>query len=80
LVELENVDMLTLRIQELSKEFHSLMKTLVHERDLYMSASLLKFAKEHSSVVAVMGKGHLQGVKKHWNQPIEDDEEECEEG
>ncbi|ONK74710.1 uncharacterized protein A4U43_C03F9340 [Asparagus officinalis] len=71
LAELENVDMLTLMIQELSKEFPSLMETLVHERDLYMSASLLKFAKEHSSVVAVMGKGHLQGVKKHWNQPIE---------
>lgn len=36
-----------------------------------MSASLLKFAREHSSVVAVMGRGHLAGVEKHWNQPIE---------
>lgn len=36
-----------------------------------MSSTLLKVASEHSSVVAVVGKGHLQGIKKHWKQPIE---------
>ena len=35
-----------------------------------MSASLLKIASGHSSVVAVVGKGHLQGIKKHWQQPV----------
>ena len=44
---MNNVDMLTLVIQEISKEFPSLMDTLVHERDtlvLYssLSMSLLK--------------------------------------
>ena len=33
LKEMDNVDMLTLVIQEMSKEFPSLMDTLVHERD-----------------------------------------------
>ncbi|KAL8228452.1 hypothetical protein R6Q57_016036 [Mikania cordata] len=71
LKELDDVDMLTLVIQEMSKEFPTLMETLVHERDQYMSSSLLKVAREHSSVVAVVGKGHLQGIKKYWKQPVE---------
>ncbi|KAG5551765.1 hypothetical protein RHGRI_009996 [Rhododendron griersonianum] len=37
----------------------------------YMSATLLRTASEHSSVVAVVGKGHLQGIKKNWKQPVE---------
>jgi len=36
-----------------------------------MSSTLLKVASENSSVVAVVGKGHLQGIKKHWKQPVE---------
>ncbi|KAK9051964.1 hypothetical protein SSX86_028592 [Deinandra increscens subsp. villosa] len=71
LKELDDVDMLTLVIQEMSKEFPTLMETLVHERDQYMSSSLLKVAREHSSVVAVVGKGHLQGMKSYWKQPVE---------
>ncbi|XP_024029965.1 traB domain-containing protein [Morus notabilis] len=70
LKEMDDVDMLTLVIQEMSKEFPTLMETLVHERDQYMSSSLLRIASEHNSVVAVVGKGHLQGIKKHWKQPV----------
>ncbi|KAA8524582.1 hypothetical protein F0562_011005 [Nyssa sinensis] len=71
LKEMDDVDMLTLVIQEMSKEFPTLMETLVHERDQYMSSTLLRIASEHSSVVAVVGKGHLQGIKKNWKQPVE---------
>ncbi|BFG26163.1 hypothetical protein CerSpe_124370 [Prunus speciosa] len=70
LKEMDDVDMLTLVIQEMSKEYPTLMETLVHERDQYMSSTLLRIASEHSSVVAVVGKGHLQGIKKHWKQPV----------
>lgn len=70
LKEMDDVDMLTLVIQEMSKEFPTLMETLVHERDQYMSSSLLRIASEHNSVVAVVGKGHLQGIKKHWKEPV----------
>uniref|UniRef100_M4EP88 TraB family protein n=1 Tax=Brassica campestris TaxID=3711 RepID=M4EP88_BRACM len=70
LKEMDNVDMLTLVIQEMSKEFPSLMDTLVHERDQYMASSLLRVASEHSSVVAVIGRGHINGIKKNWQQPI----------
>ncbi|OVA11162.1 SWAP/Surp [Macleaya cordata] len=71
LKEMDDVDMLTLVIQEMSKAFPSLMETLVHERDLYMASTLLRVASEHNSVVAVVGKGHLRGISKHWKQPIE---------
>ncbi|XP_010908929.1 uncharacterized protein [Elaeis guineensis] len=71
LKEMDDIDMLTLVIQEMSKAFPTMMETLVHERDMYMSSTLLKVAREHSSVVAVVGKGHLSGIKKHWQQPIE---------
>lgn len=47
---------------------HSLTFTSVHR---YMSSTLLNVAREHSSVVAVVGKGHLVGIKKNWKQPIE---------
>ncbi|GAU47994.1 hypothetical protein TSUD_272380 [Trifolium subterraneum] len=63
-------DVLTLVIQEMSKEYPTLMETLVHERDQYMSSTLLKVASESRSVVAVVGKGHLQGIKKNWKQPV----------
>ncbi|XP_052178879.1 uncharacterized protein LOC127792431 [Diospyros lotus] len=71
LKEMDDVDMLTLVIQEMSKKFPTVMETLVHERDQYMSSTLLGVASEHSSVVAVVGKGHLQGIKRHWKHPIE---------
>ena len=35
-----------------------------------MSFKLLGIARERGSVVAVVGKGHLQGIKKHWQQPV----------
>lgn len=35
-----------------------------------MSSSLLRVGRENSSVVAVVGKGHMQGIKKYWEQPI----------
>ena len=36
----------------------------------YMCSKLLEVAKKSSCVVAVVGKGHLQGIKKHWEQPV----------
>ncbi|KNA11643.1 hypothetical protein SOVF_133290 [Spinacia oleracea] len=71
LKEMDDVDMLTLVIQEMSKEFPTMMETLVNERDRYMSSTLLRVAREHTSVVAVVGKGHLKGIKMNWEQPVE---------
>ncbi|XP_058210666.1 uncharacterized protein LOC131323064 [Rhododendron vialii] len=71
LKEMDDADMLTRVIQDMSKQFPTLMETLVHERDQYMSATLLEVAGTHSSIVAVVGKGHLEGIKKYWNPSVE---------
>lgn len=70
LKNMDDVDAITLLIKEMSKVFPTLMETLVHERDRYMSSTLLQAGREHNLVVAVVGKGHLQGIKNHWQQPI----------
>ncbi|CAI0460679.1 unnamed protein product [Linum tenue] len=36
----------------------------------YMATMLHRYACEHSSVVAVIGRGHIQGIKKNWQQPV----------
>jgi pheromone shutdown protein TraB len=35
-----------------------------------MVASLRNVARRHSSVVAVVGLGHLSGIQKHWKEDI----------
>ncbi|XP_057453091.1 uncharacterized protein LOC130744950 [Lotus japonicus] len=60
-------------IQILSKEFPTAIETIVDERDQYMSSRLLKFASQRRSVVAVVGKGHLEGIRKYWKQPVAED-------
>lgn len=71
LKDMDDVDVLTLVIQEMSKAFPTIMETVLHERDMYMSSTLLKVATEHSSVVAIVGKGHLPGIRKNWKQPVD---------
>ncbi|KAH6764676.1 hypothetical protein C2S51_015925 [Perilla frutescens var. frutescens] len=51
--------------------FPTLVETLLHERDQYMSATLLSVARERNSVVAVVGKAHLVGIQKNWKQPVD---------
>ncbi|KAL4348092.1 hypothetical protein GQ457_17G023590 [Hibiscus cannabinus] len=56
--------------QEFEKKFPTLFETLVDERDRYMSYTLLGVARKHSSIVAVVGMGHLPGIQKYWKQPV----------
>ncbi|CAM6128646.1 unnamed protein product [Calypogeia fissa] len=63
-------DMITAIIQDMSKSFPSLADTLVHERDLYMAAALRGIAGTTSSVVAVVGKGHVPGISENWEADI----------
>ncbi|KEH29635.1 TraB family protein [Medicago truncatula] len=54
----------------MSKTLPTVMETLVHERDQYMSYTLLKGASESRTVVAVVGRMHLEGMKNNWKQPV----------
>ncbi|XP_057796648.1 uncharacterized protein LOC131012674 isoform X2 [Salvia miltiorrhiza] len=57
--------------QELAKLLPSYVETLVYERDRYISGKLLEVAREHSSIVAIVGKGHVPGIQKNWKQPVD---------
>ncbi|XP_048638395.1 uncharacterized protein LOC106349903 [Brassica napus] len=57
-------------ITEASKDYPSVIDKFVHERDQYMSCALLSVASKQRSVVAVVGKAHVNGIKKNWKQPI----------
>ncbi|KAJ7523489.1 hypothetical protein O6H91_18G051700 [Diphasiastrum complanatum] len=73
LEEMSDSDMITLLIQEMSKSFPTLMETLVDERDLFMTAILQKVARHHSSIVVVVGKGHMPGIIRNWGKDIKID-------
>ncbi|CAN6458008.1 unnamed protein product [Victoria cruziana] len=66
-----DVDMFTFVVQEMSKSYPTFMETIVHERDRYMSHKLLGIASSYNSVVGVVGKGHLPGIKENWKHPID---------
>ncbi|GJY26316.1 hypothetical protein Tco_0401042, partial [Tanacetum coccineum] len=80
--ETNNIDVTSSFYQEMSVEFPTMLETLVNERDQLVYSSrdvdtyrtfqlvILSVASQHNSVVAVVGKGHLEGIKKHWQQPV----------
>ncbi|XP_058733194.1 uncharacterized protein LOC131604795 [Vicia villosa] len=70
LKELDNDDGLILAKKIMNEKLPTVVETIVHERDKYMSYTLLKVASDKRSVVAVVGLGHLEGIKKYWKQPI----------
>jgi len=65
--ELKQTDMLNKLMQDLGKEFPSLKKTLVDERDLFIANQILK--SPGKKIVAVQGLGHLEGVKRFLDKP-----------
>ncbi|MED6131949.1 hypothetical protein PIB30_014851 [Stylosanthes scabra] len=55
--------------QVLSKIIPTYAETYIHERDIFMAKGILNEAKKSSRVVAVVGKAHLDGLKKHLQHP-----------
>jgi len=63
--ELENLkssDMLNAALAEMSKEFKSIKKYLLDERDQYLAAKIK--AAPGKKIVAVLGAAHVQGITK----------------
>jgi pheromone shutdown-related protein TraB len=61
--ELKKTDILNKLMQELSVQFPSLKRTLVDERDIFIANQILN--SPGKKIVAVLGLGHLEGVKKY---------------
>jgi len=63
--ELKKEDLINNLMKELGKQFPSIKRVLVDERDLYISEMI-----KHSpgkKIVAVVGAGHLEGIITHLN-------------
>ncbi|XP_047974293.1 traB domain-containing protein-like isoform X2 [Salvia hispanica] len=58
-------------ICEMTKQDPIGSKIIIHERDQYMSFKLLEVARQHKSVVAVVGRGHVPGIQNNWKQHVE---------
>jgi len=73
---MKETDVLTEAILEFSKEFPSLMGPLLTERDEFMVHVMRRLSSRARRVVAVVGAGHLEGIRQHWEAEI-DIEEIC---
>jgi pheromone shutdown-related protein TraB len=60
----ENIDEL---MEMFKDEAPSVHEVLVHERDAYLAASILRIPQDH--VIAVVGAGHKPGIEKYLDSP-----------
>lgn len=66
--ELKKGDMLTEAIEAMAKELPSIKSVLIDERDQYQATKIMESAGE--TIVAVVGAGHVPGIKKHLGKPV----------
>ena len=66
---LSDSDVVTEALREMADAFPSMMGPLIHERDEYMVAKLRGAATSPGvrDVVAVVGRGHCDGIEARWN-------------
>ena len=62
LAELRKTDVLTELLEEIGEAMPELKRVLIDERDTYLSEKIK--ASEGSKIVAVVGAGHVEGIKK----------------
>ena len=66
--KLKEKDMLTEAIEKLSKTMPSVKSVLIDERDRYLATKIAQ--AEGSSIVAIVGAGHLSGIQHHIEKPV----------
>jgi len=64
LKELMNQDVISAMMEEFGEIAPSVANVLIHERDQFIAKKILDESKK-GKVVAVVGAGHLEGIKKH---------------
>lgn len=65
LEELMKQDFITEMMEEFSKIAPSISQVLISERDEYIARKILDETKKGKKIVAVVGAGHLNGIKKY---------------
>ncbi|MBI2077333.1 MAG: TraB/GumN family protein [Euryarchaeota archaeon] len=49
-------------LEEVRRQFPTIHRVLIHERNEHMAAALRRLTVEHERVVAVLGDGHIDGI------------------
>jgi pheromone shutdown protein TraB len=66
---LKKKDMLDALLEELGASLPELRMVLIDERDQYLAHKIR--TAPGNSIVAIVGAGHIPGIRKYWEQPIE---------
>jgi pheromone shutdown-related protein TraB len=67
--KMKQQDMLASILDEVGKSMPQVRATLIDERDRYLAEKIRSAPGQ--TIVAVVGAGHVPGIKQHWNQPID---------
>lgn len=67
--ELKKQDMITMAMEEFRKFSPNGARALIDERDAFLAHNLTDLTKRHTRVLAVLGAGHVEGVKKYLEAP-----------
>ena len=71
LKEMMNQDIISTMMEEFGEIAPSVSEVLVHERDKYIAKKILNESKK-GKVVAIVGAGHLKGIKEHLKKNMSD--------
>eukprot|EP00216_Chloropicon_sp_CCMP2111_P006553 CAMPEP_0198240976 /NCGR_PEP_ID=MMETSP1446-20131203/5941_1 /TAXON_ID=1461542 ORGANISM="Unidentified sp, Strain CCMP2111" /NCGR_SAMPLE_ID=MMETSP1446 /ASSEMBLY_ACC=CAM_ASM_001112 /LENGTH=324 /DNA_ID=CAMNT_0043923773 /DNA_START=236 /DNA_END=1210 /DNA_ORIENTATION=+ len=71
--EMKDSDVLTGLMEEFAQTFPQVTVPLIKERDLYITYHLRAISEKYSPVVAVVGAGHVPGIKQYWSDEIDID-------
>ncbi len=66
---LKQQDVLETILNEVGRSMPTIRKTLIDERDQYLAAKIR--SAPGTRIVAVVGAGHIPGIVRHWEQPVD---------
>jgi pheromone shutdown-related protein TraB len=66
--KMKQADMLETILSDMGKSFPALRNILIDERDQYLSHKIK--TAPGNKIIAVVGAGHVPGIKKYWEQEI----------
>ncbi len=67
--KLKEQDVLEALLSEIGKSHPELRRILIDERDLYLAEKIR--TAPGKKIVAVVGAGHVAGIREHWNEPVD---------
>ncbi len=67
--KMKNKDVLETLLSEIGESFPEIRRILIDERDRYLAHKIRTAPGD--KIVAVVGAGHVPGIEKYWDQPID---------